>query len=91
MRSSKNLHLLSQTLDTTSAWYDPEKLILLFHVYLMFLKLAPVVDSSKEGLSCMCVKCSEKLIGIISYRFFYLRTVQIFLLKGKLKTLHLID
>ena len=54
----------------------------------MFLKLAPVVDSSKEALSCLCVKCSEKSIQIISYGFFH-RTGQIFLLKHKLKPLHL--
>lgn len=55
----------------------------------MFLKLAPVVDSSKEGLSCLCVKCSEKSIQIISYGFFQKKFGQIFLLKHKLKPLHL--
>lgn len=55
---------------------------------LTLIKLVPVVSSLEEEGYSVCAKCWEKWIQIIRWGFLH-RSGQIFLLKGKLKTLHL--
>lgn len=55
---------------------------------LTLIKLVPVVNSSEEEGYPVCAKCWAKWVQIIRWGFLH-RSGKIFLLKGKLKTLHL--